>query len=114
MNFPSYVPRDIREFLSTELSARQCDLEQARTRTDPEGRAVASELRKRIKVVTALATDDRMRQVYEFPLPQTEGNPSVILEVVWAAVGGGDPIWRRPAVNNPRTSRRPSDRRRKW
>jgi hypothetical protein len=86
MDFPSYVPQEVRDFLSTEMAARQRDLEHARLRTDPEGRAVASELRKRIKVVTALATDERMRTVYESPLPQSEEKPSPILEVVWAAV----------------------------
>lgn len=86
MDFPSYVPPEVRDFLSTEMAARQRDLEQARFRTDPEGRAVASELRKRIKSVTALATDERMRPVYEYPLPGSEEEPSAILEVIWAAV----------------------------
>ena len=86
IKFLSIVPQDVRDFLSTELSARQRDLEQARLKTDPEGRARASELRKRINIVTAFATDDRMRPVYEYPLPTSDKKPSAILEVVWAAV----------------------------
>lgn len=86
MKFLSSVPQDVRDFLATELAARQCDLEQDRFRTDPEGRSIAEQLRRRIKVVTAYATDARMHPVYAHPLPPSEEKPSAILEVFWAAV----------------------------
>lgn len=85
MKFSSYVPPEVRAFITTELASRRRDLEDAKLKTDPVGRAVVSELRRRIKIMGAFASDERMRAVYEFPLPESPVVPTAILEVIWSA-----------------------------